>query len=121
MSPATQSDRTEIGTYEVFCLLALGLTDDANRAIAAVVATDPFYQPAESVASPRVRAVFKEARRDALPSVAQREYTVAKAAFDRKDPGSTALFERLLRLLDDPDRKDPRPPTSSCSEKDSAT
>src|SRR3954469_14278559 len=98
---------TEIGTYKVFCLLALGRTDDAVRAINEVVAVDPFYQPAESMASPRVRAVFRDARRASLPTVVQRDYASAKAAFDRNDPAATDLFERVLRLLSDPDATGP--------------
>jgi TonB family protein len=98
---------TEIGTYKAFCLLALGRNDDAARAIGAIVAVDPFYQPPESLASPRVRAVFREARQKSLPAIIQRDYAAAKAAFDRKDPNTTALFDRVLRLLGDPDATGP--------------
>jgi TonB family protein len=96
-------DLTEIGTYKVFCLLALNRNDEAVKAIDAVVTADPFYQPPESLASPRVRSVFRDARRALLPSLVQRDYAMAKAAFDRKDPNATALFEQVLRLLSDPD------------------
>lgn len=103
----TQAQKTEIAAYQVFCLIALGRTDEATRAIEAIVAADPFYQPADTIASPRIRSVFRDTRRAALPAVAQREYATAKAAFDRKDPGSTALFERVLTLLRDPDLNTP--------------
>ena len=103
MHGGTDADQTEISAYQVFCLLALDRKDEASRVITAIVATDPFYQPPDTMASPRIRGVFREARRAALPGVAQREYASARAAFDRKDPAAAALFERLLMLLGDPD------------------
>ena len=100
-------EQLEIAAYRVFCLVALGRTEEATRAIESMVAADPFYQPPETLASPRIRKVFGDTRRAALPTIARREYATAKAAFDRKDPGSTALFERLLTLLADPDLEGP--------------
>jgi TonB family protein len=96
------SEATEAGTYKVLCLLALGRTPEATREIEAIVATDPFYQPPDTMASPRVRDVFRQARLKVLPGVAQREYAAAKAAFDRRDPAAATMFERVLALLDEP-------------------
>lgn len=97
----------EVSAYRVFCLLALERTEEATRAIESMVAGDPFYQPPDTLASPRIRKVFGDTRRAALPAIARREYVTAKAAFDRKDPASTALFERLRRLLTEPDLEGP--------------
>ena len=56
-----------ISQYRVFCLLALGRTSEAERAIEALVARDPTYRPAANDVSPRVRAAFTDVRRRVLP------------------------------------------------------
>ena len=44
--PAVSS---EVAGYQVLCLLALGRTDDAQKAIEALVTADPLYRPSESI------------------------------------------------------------------------
>ena len=89
--------------YRSLCLLALGRADEAETAIAAVVTTDPFYQPGEAEASPRVRSTFADVRKRLLPGIASERYTAAKAAYDRKAHAEAEReFRELLRLLDDP-------------------
>jgi protein TonB len=101
---APASEATEIAGYQVFCLLALGRTEDAQRAIEALVKKDPLYRPTEATASPRTRAVFEEVRRGLLPGIVQESYDKAKAAFDRKDSQvAAAEFDRVLKLLDEPE------------------
>jgi hypothetical protein len=87
----------------VFCLLALNRRAEADAAIQGMVEADPLYQPSETQASPRIRAVFRDVRRSVLPAIAQRAYADAKGAFDRKDPQAAAKFTRLIALLDDPE------------------
>lgn len=97
-------DRRVIEQYRSLCLLALGRGAEAENAIAAVVTTDPTYQPSEAEASPRVRAAFSEVRQRLLPDIARARYTAAKATFDRKDfKQAAAQFDQVIRLLDDPD------------------
>src|ERR1700752_176566 len=43
-SPAVHS---EVAGYQVLCFLALGLTDEADKAIEALVKADPLYRPSE--------------------------------------------------------------------------
>ncbi len=89
--------------YRSLCLLALGRADEAETAIAAVVTTDPFYQPNEAEASPRVRSTFADVRKRLLPDIASERYAAAKAAYDRKAHAEAERqFRELLRLLDDP-------------------
>jgi hypothetical protein len=97
------AQQTEIAAYRAFCLIALDRSDDAARVMAGIVSTDPMFKPSERMASPRVRELFRDVRRAALPVVVQREYVTAKAAFLRRDPATAALFEHVLRLLADPD------------------
>ncbi|HET7618456.1 MAG TPA: energy transducer TonB [Vicinamibacterales bacterium] len=97
-------ERRAIEQYRSLCLLALGRGAEAENAIAAVVTTDPTYQPSEAEASPRVRAAFSEVRQRLLPDIARARYTAAKATFDRKDfKQAAAQFDQVIRLLDDPD------------------
>ncbi len=90
--------------YRSLCLLALGRPGEAQSAIEAVVAADPFYRPNESEASPRVRTAFSDVRRRMLPGLTTAEYIAAKAAYDRKDYKNAAEhFRRVLTFLNDPD------------------
>lgn len=102
-SESAGAERRIIEQYRSFCLLALGRAEEAEAAIAAVVAADPFYRPGEAETSPRVRATFSEVRQRLLPDLAADRYTDAKDAYDRKLFGDAALqFRELVTLLDDP-------------------
>src|SRR5215211_1080343 len=74
-----------IAQYRAFCLLALGRTTEAERAIEAVISREPTYRPTANDVSPRVRAAFAEVRRRMLPTIIQQTYARAKEAFDKKD------------------------------------
>jgi hypothetical protein len=103
-SDHTADDGRSIEQYRAFCLLALGRADEAERAIEAVVAAQPLYQPSASDVSPRLRAAFSEVRRRMLPGIVQEKYGQAKTAFDRKDFASAAQgFKQVLDVLADPD------------------
>jgi TonB family protein len=94
---------SEVAGYQMLCLLALGRTDDAQKAIEALVKADPLYRPSESVMSPRTRARFDAIRRELLPAIAQETYDKGKAAFDRKDlPVALAAFDRVVAMLEEP-------------------
>src|SRR4051812_18162195 len=59
----------EAAQYRVFCLIALQRSDEARRAIEAIVNADPFYRPSDTQTSPRIRSVFQDVRRALLPVV----------------------------------------------------
>jgi TonB family protein len=100
---AEPPESTEIAGYQVFCLVALGRTDDARQAIAALAKADPLYLPPEATTSPRTRALFAEVRKGLLPGIVQDTYDHAKAAYDRKEPQvALAGFDKVLALLDEP-------------------
>jgi TonB family protein len=85
------------------CLIALGRDAEAQRAIEAVISGDPAYRPASDL-SPRVRTAFIDVRKRMLPTVIQRLYTDAKAAFDRKEyEAAIGGFNRMLETMADPD------------------
>jgi protein TonB len=92
----------EIEQYRVSCLVALGRSAEAERAIESLVESHPLYLPDAAETSPRVRELFVATRRQMLPGVARRMYVDAKAAFDRKSVAdATAKFTDLLRLVDE--------------------
>jgi hypothetical protein len=100
--PVAKSPTVE--QYRAFCLIALGRADDAQRAIEAVVAAEPTYQPGEDEVSPRVRSAFTDVRRRMLPSIIQQKYAEAKAAFDNRQWADAADgFRRVIAALADPD------------------
>jgi TonB family protein len=109
------SDRFAINQYRAFCLLALGRTTDAERAIEAVLSDRPLYHPSDAEASPRLRSAFTTVRQRMLPAIVQEKYTQAKNAFDRKDfAAAEAGFGQALNTLADPDLSGAatRPPLS---------
>jgi protein TonB len=93
-----------ISQYRAFCLLALGRTTEAERAIEAVISREPTFRPAANDVSPRVRAAFTDVRRRMLPAIIQQKYAQAKDAFDRKDYETAATaFGQVLEVMNDPD------------------
>jgi protein TonB len=100
---APPSESSEIASYQVFCLLALGRSDDAQKAIVALVKSDPLYRPSAAISSPRMRAAFDAVRRPLLPQIVQDTYDSAKTAYDRGESlAAVAAFDRVIALLDDP-------------------
>ncbi len=94
----------EVAAYQVYCLLALGRSDEAKVAIERLVRIDPVYRPSEADASPRVRAFFDQVRRPLIPDIVRQTYAKGKDAFYKKDmPAASVAFERVGRLLDDMD------------------
>jgi hypothetical protein len=100
----SENDSRTIEQYRVFCLLALGRSEEAERAIEAVIAAEPFYSPSTTEVSPRIRTAFTDVRRRMLPAIVQQKYAQAKAAYDRKEFDAAAdQFKRVLDVFNDPD------------------
>lgn len=97
------ADRRGIDQYRAFCLLALGRTSDAERAIEAVVSAEPLYQPSDLDVSPRLRTAFSDVRKRMLPVIIQDQYNRAKQAFDQKNfEVAAGTFKDMLTTLGDP-------------------
>lgn len=96
-------EQRAIEQYRAFCLLALGRTGEAERAIETVVAAAPTYRPTTDL-SPRVRAAFSDVRKRVLPSIIQKKYADAKGLYDRKEfSAAAAAFTQVLEAMTDPD------------------
>jgi TonB family protein len=92
----------EVEQYRLFSLFALGRTDEAQKAMEALISSDPAYvlDPVET--PPRVHQAFSETRLRLLPDVARAMYLSARGALDRKERAEAISgFERLLALIDD--------------------
>jgi TonB family protein len=101
-SKTPAADTEEVAAYQVFCLLALGRTDEARHATEALVRIDPLYRPSEAQASPRVLSFFDDVRRPLLPQIVRQTYAQAKTDFDQKNlPVALTEFDRVIALVDD--------------------
>lgn len=102
------NDATEVAAYQVFCLVALGRSNEARQSIEAIVRNNPLYRPTEAQASPRVRQFYETVRGPLLPEILRQEYGKAKDAFDHRDMASAAKgFDLSLALLDEVGKADP--------------
>ena len=102
LDPATPNLEAE--QYRVFCLVALGRTDEADTAVEAVLTAHPEYRPDPAQASPRIQAIFSQVRRRIGPALVKRTYQQGKAAMERKDRAEAiSQFEAMLRIADDAD------------------
>ncbi len=103
-SAKAADERQSIDLYRTLCLVALGRSADADHAIEAMIQRDPLYRPSADDLSPRLRSAFGDVRKRMLPSMIQKEYADAKAAFDKQDfTAATAGFEGVLTGVADPD------------------
>lgn len=94
----------EAEQYRVFCLVALGRLDDADKAVETVLTAHPEYRPDAAQASPRIQALYSQVRRRLGPGLVKRTYQQGKAAMDRKDrEDAVAQFETMLRIAEDAD------------------
>ncbi|MGE0815649.1 MAG: energy transducer TonB [Vicinamibacterales bacterium] len=96
--------RLTVARHRMLCLMALGRPAEAEAAAAALLQLAPEFVLTEADASPRVRAMFDQARRQELPRVARQLYADGRGAFDagRLDEAHDR-FARLGRVLADPD------------------
>jgi TonB family protein len=93
--------RLDFEQYRVFCLVALGRTAEAERAIASVVQADPSFVPDTREVSPRIRDMFAKTRRALVPEIAHRLYSEGRESLNRHDKATAqARFESVVRLID---------------------
>ena len=97
----------EIEQYRVLCLVALGRTEAAERAIERVLTQHPLYRPGAADTPPKIQELYTTVRRRLVPSLARTMYVDGKSAFDRKDRAAAVrIFGELARITDDRDLRD---------------
>ena len=93
--------KPEFEQYRVYCLVALGRTAEAEKAIATVVVENPSFVPDAEETSPRIQEMFLRIRRGLVPEIAQRMYMEARAAWNQKDTAAaSAQFASLVQMID---------------------
>jgi len=103
VEPSTASQRVQVEQYRALCHIALGHTEDAERAVIALVDADPTYLPPTTIASPKVLSIVVETRRRHIPLVAKNLLDSGRKAFAEKNMArANEQFTLLLKLLDDP-------------------
>jgi TonB family protein len=100
-------DVRSVQQSRALCLLALGRSQAAEVAIAAVVNTDPLYRPDESTASPRVRMAFRAVRMRLLPGIIKSRYNAARGLYDEQRwPDAVSVLREVQALAADQDLTD---------------
>ena len=90
----------QVEQYRALCFLALGRTDEAERALERIVLSKPMYKVTDADVSPRLVTLFAEVRKRALPGVAKKIFADGRAAFLGKSfAESRDRFTALLALL----------------------
>ena len=93
--------KPEVDQYRASCLIALGRTVEAEKAIQSVVTANPAFVPDPAEVSPRLRELFSRTRQQMIPEIARQMYVEAKVALDHKDrDAAVAKFEGVVRLID---------------------
>jgi hypothetical protein len=96
-------DPVALHQYRALCLIALGERDAASDAFASLVDADPLYDLPASVAAPKVRAMFAEARGRQLPPTVRRLLVTGREAYEAGTLDvARQAFTLLAGVLDDP-------------------
>src|SRR5687767_9017635 len=70
----SETPNLEAEEYRVFCLVALGRLDEAEKAVETVLMARPEYHTDSAEASPRIQALFKKVRRRIGPGLVKQMY-----------------------------------------------
>ncbi|MEZ5318520.1 MAG: hypothetical protein R2752_14055 [Vicinamibacterales bacterium] len=97
-----EGDPRQIDQYRALCLLALGRTAEAERALERIVSRTPAYVMDASEVSPRLIAVFHTVRQRVLPTAVRGLYAEAKQHYDagRFEQAATGFTEVQALLAD---------------------
>ena len=87
--------------YRAFCLFALGRTVEATAVAEQLIVANPDLA-LEGDASPRIAAMFTDARKRLLPTLVREQYRAARAAMDKKDyAAAEPQLTKARRLVDE--------------------
>ena len=93
----------EAHQYRALCLIALGRTQDAERAIETLVRSAPAFKVADGDLPPRIVTLFTQTRQRVMPDVVRQLFTEARTDFQAKElQRARGKFEQVLALLRDP-------------------
>ena len=93
----------EVNELRALCLLALGRTGEAEKAVTRIVLHNPSYTLDPVRVSPKLVKLFTEVRRRTLPVVARELYERAKSNYDdQRWADAKRAFADLMAVLKDP-------------------
>lgn len=97
----------QVNQIRALCLLALGRSVEAEKAVERIVMHNPAYMLEFADVSPKLVTLFHDVRRRALPTAARLVYVDAKSSYDEKQwVDAKRQFGTLLGLINDPDVAD---------------
>ena len=89
-----------VDTYRALCFLGLGRVSDAEQALVLIVKRTPLLVLSDADYSPRIVALFRDVRRNALPGAAQRLYSSARTDYENKKyVAATEGFKQVLQVI----------------------
>ena len=88
--------------YRVFCLFALGRTQEAETIAEAMIRKDPLAQLDSTDASPRLEMMFSDLRKRLMPSLIRERFKTARSALDKKSfsEAGPPLTEARLMIVE---------------------
>jgi len=93
--------------YRALCFIALGKTQDAERAIESMINVAPTFTVSEAELPPRMVNLFAQTRRRVLPPLVKRLFGEARADFQSRNLATARdKFEKVMTLTNDPAMKD---------------
>src|SRR5688572_17718235 len=97
------NDGAEAFQYRALCLLALGRTPEAERALESLITVAPTFAIAEADLPPRLVTLYSQTRRRLIPAIVKRLFAEARSDFQAKNlTVARDTFERVLTLTKDP-------------------
>jgi tetratricopeptide (TPR) repeat protein len=98
---ASLDEGQTIRRYRALCLMALGRSDDARRAIEDMVRADPAAGVDEEL-PPRLQGLVTEVRAGVVRDLVRQGYERGRDLYGRQEyAGAAAEFTRVIALLDD--------------------
>jgi TonB family protein len=94
----------EADQVRALCLMALGRTNEAAKALEDLVTRKPLFKMSEADVSPRLVTMFRDVRKRVLPQAVRDLYAKSKASYEKKQfDAASSQFTDLLVLLNDDD------------------
>ena len=97
------NDGAEAFQYRALCLIALGRTQEAERALESLITVAPTYAMSDADLPPRLVGLFAQTRKRVLPGVVKKLFAEARIDFQAKNMAAARdKFEKVLVLTNDP-------------------
>lgn len=97
------TNSAEAHQYRALCLMALGRTSEAEKALESLVTIAPTFVPSEADVPPRMVSLLNQTRSRIMPGILRQLFAEARTLFNAKEYVKAGeAFERLLEISNDP-------------------